>query len=172
MPSPGTWWTATASCCWPKARSSTRPTLEHLLERGYRQVPKDELTRLGEMELGKHERRYHGLPMQPVRRVASRLGKIYDSAHKLGLDVSEIRELVDQLVELCRSDTDEALASVVLCKDGSYAVWHAVHVAIVGLVLAGDAPAMAGARKSLAAALTMNYGITPCRTRCTPSPRP
>ncbi len=136
--------------------------VSHLLEHGYRQVPKSELARMGELEMGQHERRYRGLPMQAVRRVATRLGKVYASAQKLGLDVDEIRDLVHQLVDLTRNDPDEALASVVLCNQGSYAIWHAVHVAIVGLVLAGDSPAMEEARKSVAAAtLTMNYGMYP-----------
>jgi HD-GYP domain-containing protein (c-di-GMP phosphodiesterase class II) len=73
---------------------------------------------------------------------------------------TELLRVVGMLRRACKANADVALASILMCRDGPYAIRHAVNVAIASCI-AGTAMELAATElnTTVAAALTMNIGM-------------
>lgn len=78
----------------------------------------------------------------------------------------EIMEMVGMLAQACQKDTDQVLATILMCREGSYSVRHAVNVAVACQVV-GTSLKLAPEEVMLtvAAALTMNIAMVELQDR-------
>lgn len=78
----------------------------------------------------------------------------------------EVMDVVSLLEQACQRDADQALATILMCREGPYSVRHAVNVAIACQVV-GTSLRLAPEEVMLtvAAALTMNIGMVDLQDR-------
>lgn len=125
----------------------------------------DSLVRLAQFEETAPAR----LAEMPDESVACPLAQLMQARHRLhgllnapvaGRFVGEIRHITRLLQRACRRNADVALASILMQRDGPYAIRHMINAAIAcQLVASAMAMPAAEIASTLAAALTMNLGM-------------
>lgn len=101
----------------------------------------------------------HVSPLQLILTARQQLYALFSAPPPTGFS-TELLRIGGMVRQACKANTDVVLASILMRRDGSYAIRHAVNVAIVSYItgLALELP-IGELTAVVAAALTMNIGM-------------
>lgn len=129
---------------------NSRDQLNRLIERGvfFNEIIEDEKQQQQETE-----------KISVYLRVGELAGT-YEGLMNAKMSGGEILNIAGHIQELCRLDSDAALANILLRKSGRYSLRHSFHTAVMSEVLLRSLGCPEEARRyAIAGALTMNVGM-------------